>query len=94
METFPALELLEAMHSFPCVFTFKVIGKAENDFPSRILTAIQSELDHPEVPKHSIRETKQGRHVSLTVEPMVQSSYHVLAIYRKIQTVEGLVMLL
>lgn len=94
METLPALELLEAMHTFPCVFTFKVIGKAEDDFAARVLAAVQSELDHPHVPQHSVRETKQGRHISLTVEPHVGSSYQVLAIYRKIQTVEGLVMLL
>jgi len=89
-----SLQLLESQHTFPGVFVFKAIGKTEDDFARRVLTAIREVLLADEDPPHSLREAARGKHVAVTAEPRVQSAAQVLAIYARIRTVDGLVMLL
>jgi putative lipoic acid-binding regulatory protein len=42
----------------------------------------------------SVRETPGGRHVSVTINPVVQSADDVLRIYAELQSLEGVVMLI
>lgn len=90
----PSAESLEASHSFPCRYTFKVIGSATDNFAARVVTqvrdAICSEIDPP----YSLRTAKGGKHVSITLEPECESSRQVLAIYSQLMELDGLVMLL
>lgn len=90
----PNIELLESTHAFPCQYTFKVIGSAEDHFVGRVLAAVKAELEESAEPSFSCRSTAAGRHVCVTIEPDVRSAAHVLDIYRGLQGVEGLVMLL
>lgn len=88
-----SIELLNATHSFPCSFEFKVIGNASDQFVALVLetiTQVTSEADPP----HSTRTTPGGRHISVTAEPMVQQAEHVLEIYDRLKGIEGVVMLL
>lgn len=89
-----SLTLLEKTHEFPCTFTFKVIGRVENGFAARVVAAIRDELNSNTDPPFRLRETAGGRHVSVTVEPTVQSAQQVLAVYRRIRRMVGLVMML
>lgn len=93
-EGLPSLELLEASHSFPCQFTFKVIGTADDHFVGRVLMAVKSQLDESAEPSFSTRSTPARRHMSVTVEPEVQNAEHVLQIYQELRGVQGLVMLM
>ena len=89
-----SIDLLMATHSFPGSFTFKVIGRAENDFVAMVLDAIQLlVIGDAEIP-HSTRETSGGRHIAITAEPHVESPEMVLEIYERLRELPGVVMLL
>ena len=83
-------DLLDMVHSFPCEFLIKVIGTMENDFVNPVLTAEVSETDI----NYTSRETATGRHASVSITVIVQSSDHVMSIYAAIRTVEGVVMVM
>jgi uncharacterized protein len=89
----PAIELLEATHQFPGPYMFKAIGRSENGFVARAVAAVREELAGAIDPPFSVREAVGGRHVSVTVTPDVRSAYDVLAIYRRMRALAGLVML-
>lgn len=89
----PTLEILEANHSFPCSFTFKVIGVANDQFADSVLVAVKKQLTVNLEPVISSKATPSGRHVSVTIEPQVESALHIHEIYRELQSLEGLVML-
>jgi hypothetical protein len=94
MDHRPSVELLESIHSFPGVFQIKAIGVNENDFVARVLTAVQEEVATPSEIDHTLRETPDGKHVSLTLDVTVQSAEQVRAIWDKVHKVEGLKLLL
>jgi uncharacterized protein len=94
MDHLPAIELLESTHSFPCEYTFKVIGTTESNFMGRALQTVRRMLPEDMEPPFSSRTTPNGRHVSVTIEPTLESAADVLAIYRELAELEGLVMLL
>ena len=94
MDNLPNLELLETVHSFPGPYVFKVIGSAEGNFIGRVVAAVRSELAESVEPAFSFRKTTGERHVCVTIEPPVDDGEHVLAIYRRLRDVDGLVMLL
>jgi putative lipoic acid-binding regulatory protein len=93
MGELPAIALLESTHHFPGPYMFKVIGRPENGFVARAVAAVRDALDEQTDPPFKVRETPAGRHVSVTVTPMVQRAEQVLAVYRRVKTMDGLVML-
>jgi putative lipoic acid-binding regulatory protein len=72
---------------------FKVIGQTESNVVGRVFRAVRSELQPGTEPSFSTRKTAAGRHVSVTIEPTVDNAAHVLAIYRTLREVDGLVMM-
>jgi putative lipoic acid-binding regulatory protein len=88
-----AIELLEANHKFPCPYLFKVIGRQEKGFVARVVAAVRDEMAESIDPPFKVRETAGGRHVAVSLEPVMQTADQVLAVYRRIRTVAGLVML-
>jgi putative lipoic acid-binding regulatory protein len=94
VEDLPAIELLENTHTFPGPYTFKVIGLAERGFVARAVAAVRDELAGAVDPPYRVRETASGRHVAVTVEPEVQTARQVLAVYRRLKVIAGLVVLL
>lgn len=93
MRNLPARELIEATHSFPCLYMFKAIGKSENGFVARVVIAVREELGLEKDPDFTVRQTEAGRHVAVTLEPLVDDAEQVLAVYRRIMEVAGLVLL-
>jgi putative lipoic acid-binding regulatory protein len=94
MGELPSIELLESVHQFPGPFVFKVIGRAENGFVGRVVAACRDELAQSSDPPYSFRQAIGGRHVAVTLEPTLQTASQVLAIYRRMRSLAGLVMLL
>ncbi|MEY3459023.1 MAG: hypothetical protein RL215_2180 [Planctomycetota bacterium] len=90
----PSAELIETRHHFPCTYTFKVIGFADNNFTARVVSSVRDELRLSQDPPFSLRSTSAGRHVAVTLEPLCESSRQVLAIYSRLSGIDGLVMLL
>jgi putative lipoic acid-binding regulatory protein len=93
MDRLASIELLERTHTFPGPYMFKAIGKIERGFVARVVAGVRDALDAGTDPPFRVRETANGKHVSVTVEPVVQSAEQVLAVYRRIQTTAGLIML-
>ncbi|MCA9090012.1 MAG: DUF493 domain-containing protein [Planctomycetaceae bacterium] len=94
LEGLPPLELLEATHAFPCQYTFKVIGRPENHLIGRVIAAVRLELDADAEPPFSSRHSSGGKHISITIEPVLNSAEQVLDVYRRLQSLEGVLMLL
>ncbi len=90
----PSIELLESTHQFPCVFAFKAIGISTECFVGRVLSAVKTELSEDAEPSFSTRTTAGGRHISVTVEPEVDSAHHIIAIYHRIHALDGIVMVM
>ena len=94
MEHLPSIELLESTHVFPGQYMFKIIGRVEDGFVARVVAGVRDELAAEVDPPYRVRETAGGRHVSVTLEPMVQTASQVLAVYRRLRTLTGMVMML
>ena len=93
MEQLPAIELLESTHEFPGPYMFKVIGRVDNGFVARVVAAVREELAEAVDPPFSVREAVGGRHVAVTLQPRLQSAHQVLAVYRRVRSLAGLVVL-
>ncbi len=94
MGQMPTVETLEKAHAFPCAYMFKAIGKAEDNFVARVVAAVRAELADDLDPPYTLRETSGGKHVAVTLQPHMQTASQVLAVYRRIQVIPGLVLLL
>jgi putative lipoic acid-binding regulatory protein len=92
MSQMPALDLLESTHRFPCAYIFKVIGRVDDGFAARVVAAVRDVLAQSVDPPFSCRHTAGGRHVAVTLTPIVQTGHQVLAVYQRIQQTRGLVM--
>lgn len=88
-----SLELLTSTHVFPGRYVFKAIGLVEHDFTGRVVAAVRSELQQSFDAPYQTRETSNGRHISVTIEPWTETPEQVLAIYDRLKTEAGLVML-
>lgn len=94
MSEIPPQELLDKTHAFPGKFLFKVIGRNEEDFAIRVIAVVREELGHDFDPPIELRHTSGGRHVSVNLEPWVESSEQALAIFGRLRKVSGVVMVL
>ena len=94
MSQLPPQKLLDATHQFPGKFVFKAIGRSDGEFAARVVAAVREALSHDFDPPHELRHTPGGRHVAVTVEPWIESSEQVLAIFARIRELPGLVMLM
>jgi uncharacterized protein len=93
MTTLPTIEVLEQAHSFPGPYQFKVIGKADHGFVARVIALVRTELLVDIDPPYRVREAAGGRHLSVTLEPVVQSAQQVLDVYQRLCGLEGVVIL-
>jgi putative lipoic acid-binding regulatory protein len=89
----PSLDFLEQAHAFPCPYLFKIIGKTDQGFLARVIAIVREELTFETDPPFRVREAVGGRHMAITLEPMVQSAEQVLAIYRRLGVLDGVVMM-
>jgi len=94
MDRVPPIELLESTHHFPCPYMFKAIGKVENGFAARLVAAVREELAAEVDPPFRVREAVGGRHVAVSIEPVVQTAQQVLNVYQRISKITGLVFVL
>jgi putative lipoic acid-binding regulatory protein len=90
----PPLELLEANHTFPGPYVFKIIGENKDKFVERVVHETQVELGSLDVPKHSTRLAEGGRHVAVTIEILVEDAPQVLALYARYKALDGVILLL
>ena len=82
-------EKLEAMHTFPGPFMFKVIGENTDDFHDRAVAALRAVAPTSEL-EVTRRESKGARHQSLTMVLQVDSSQAVVDIYARLSELPGI----
>ncbi len=92
--TLPSVEILEAHHTFPGPYAFKVIGTDEGNFTARVVSSVRDELRLELDPPYTFRTTKNGNHVAITLEPDCESAQQVIAVYSRLMGMDGIVMLL
>lgn len=93
MGKLPPLELLDAIHKFPGPYTFKLIGIADDFFLPRVIAAIRDELHYETDPPYDVRESVGGRHIAVTVELVMNSSSQIHAVYQRLLSLPGLVVI-
>lgn len=93
MAHIPSIELLDATHDFPCAYIFKAIGLTEQSFVARVVAAAREELQAETDPPYKLRHTAGGKHVAVTLELFVSTAVQVRALYSRLLTVPGLVVL-
>lgn len=94
MDHRPTVELLESTHLFPGVYKIKAIGRADDDFESRVVEAVCAHLPARSDLDYSVRTTPGGRHVAVTLDISVQTAEQVRVIYAEIRELDGLTLLL
>jgi len=87
-------DLLSSNHVFPGIYQIKAIGGSDKDFEARVLETIRAEIEPEASIEVAVKTTPGGRHISLTLDVMVQTPAQVIAIYGRIQKIEGLRFLL
>lgn len=93
-QTEASRRLLDETHTFPCDFMVKVIGVAQEQFVQRVVLAVRRTQQLEQDPPFRYRHTPSGRHVAVTLEPRVNSAQEILAIYREIRRLDGVVMMM
>ena len=89
-----SIELLEKTHVFPCPYTFKLIGREEQGFVARAVTEVRLALNADRDPPYTVRSTADGKHIAVSLEPVVYSAQQVLAVYERVRDLAGLRFLL
>jgi hypothetical protein len=59
-----------------------------------VVAAVRDELADLADPPYRLRQATGGRHISITLEPQIQTARQVLAVYRRIRATAGVVMML
>ena len=89
-----SIELLNQTHAFPTTVLVKVIGLNQQEFVVRVVTVLCEELNMTVPPPYSTRETPNGKHIALSLEPHLSNAEQVLDLYARLRRIEGVVMLL
>ena len=89
-----SLDILNATHAFPAPVMFKVIGENNETFVARVVAAVREELIAVEDPPYTTRAARNGRHISITLEPHMSDAEQVLAVYDRLRTLPGVLMLM
>lgn len=81
-------EKLADIEQFPTLYNFKFIVPASE----KNTTDIEKIFEHPST-KITIKDSKTGKYNSLTVETFVNSADEVVEYYKKVSTIEKVIML-
>jgi putative lipoic acid-binding regulatory protein len=73
---------IDDLVEFPCVFSFKAVGRAEDDLVPTLIDRVARVIGRPvESGSWSTRDSSQGRYTCVTLDLYVQSGDEVYAIY-------------
>ncbi len=86
----PSLELIRELHSFPTMFTFKVIGDHHDEFVSDVLNRVIQALGANRKVEHSLRMSSAGNHASVSLNVHCETEHEVHGVYVELLKIEGL----
>lgn len=89
-----SIDLLNSTHQFPGPVVIKVIGTNHVTFVASVVITVRERIAAVVDPPFSTRETPNGRHVAVTLQPLVLDAEQVLDIYDSLRQLEGVLMLM
>ena len=84
---------LEAAHTFPGPYEFKLFGPNDDEFEAAVRDKVQENLPHGQ-PQYSKRTSGKDKHQCITVTAHVASAQKVVDLYAELHTIERLKMLM
>lgn len=84
----------ETLLEFPCQFPIKAMGRAEGDFEALIVTLIRKHVPDLAEGAVKIRDSQNGRFLSVTVTVTATSREQLDNIYRELTACEQVLMAL
>lgn len=90
----PPIELLESVHQFPGPYTFKIITNNDPSVQNAVVAEIQKSLSLASPPSPTSRTSANGKHASLTIELTLQKAEDVHTVYKALEQVPGVLLLL
>ncbi len=94
MSKLPPIELLKLSHSFPGPYTFKVIVEASPDIVEKLITELSKLLNWQASPQYSSRTTDSGKHIAITLEPVMRTPEEVHTVYNHLGSMQGVILIL
>jgi putative lipoic acid-binding regulatory protein len=90
-----AIALLESNHVFPTEYSFSVIARNADEIAALIVEAAFEDAAEERPPSaHEVRPSSGGKYVSHRLSVRVEDAGHVLRIYARLRTVEGVITIL
>jgi len=78
----------ESLEQFPCEYTFKIFGRRSDTFVERVREIIAGTLGALPRDAVSVRESRQGRYLSVTVLTHVDSRSQLERVYADLRAEE------
>lgn len=72
---------------FPCPFTFKVMGLADEALPDRVVAVLQQHIPGDYSP--STKPSSKGTYVSVSISTTVNSKEQIELLYSELAAIEG-----
>ena len=84
----------ESLIQFPCDFTLKIMGKAQDDFENLVITIVKKHF--PSVTAANIQKkmSKDNHYLSLSVTVYARSKMELDALYQELSTTKEVLMVL
>lgn len=86
------MQLIEEMHEFPGPYMLKVIGKTGGSFEADVIATTREVLQLDADPEHSKKSTPNGKHISLTLDFIVESVEQLEKLFDRIKQIDDVVM--
>jgi uncharacterized protein len=80
--------------TFPCDFPLKIMGLAEPDFDSLVVEIVLRHVGNVREGAISVRESRGGKYVSVTVTVQAESQDQLDGLYRELSAHERILMVL
>lgn len=81
---------LEALVELPCVYHFKVVGTASEDYENKVLSAVENKLGRTlSASETLVRASKEGKYVSITFMLHMNTLEEIYEIYAILKAHEG-----
>lgn len=78
----------ESLIEFPCRFPIKIMGRDQSEFEAHVLQIISTHVDDITAGDVSIRPSKNGNYLSVTVTVDARDQEHLDRIYRTLSASE------
>lgn len=78
----------EGLEQFPCFYTFKIFGRRSDTFVARVRAIIAATLGAVPLDAVKVRESSQGRYLSVTVLTRVDSRSQLERVYTDLRAEE------